>query len=53
MIKKAVIVAAGSSSRLFPLTLDKPKPLLEVNNKKLIERSIDILKKAVSMILLL
>ncbi len=44
-IKKAVIVTAGLSSRLYPLTLDKPKGLLEINNISLLERSINLLKK--------
>ncbi|AJS60367.1 phosphocholine cytidylyltransferase family protein [Paenibacillus sp. IHBB 10380] len=45
MIKKAVIVAAGLSSRLYPLTLESPKGLLEINNQQILNRSIDILKK--------
>lgn len=45
MIKKAVIVAAGLSSRLYPLTLTKPKGLLPVGNQGLLERSIHILRK--------
>lgn len=44
MIKKAVIVAAGLSSRLYPLTLEKPKGLLEVNEQAILKRSINILK---------
>jgi L-glutamine-phosphate cytidylyltransferase len=44
MIKKAVIVAAGLSSRLYPLTIDKPKGLLEINGISLLKRSIDQLK---------
>ena len=30
---KAAILAAGYATRLYPLTLDKPKPLLNVNSK--------------------
>lgn len=45
MIKKAVIVAAGLSSRLYPLTLEKPKPLLPVNGKPLLLRSIELLQR--------
>lgn len=44
-IKKAVIVAAGLSSRLYPLTLEKPKGLLEVGGKPLLKRAVEILKK--------
>ncbi|WP_196426662.1 NTP transferase domain-containing protein [Lysinibacillus cavernae] len=45
MLKKAVIVAAGLSSRLYPLTLDKPKCLLKINNEPIISRNIKLLKK--------
>ncbi|WP_168735558.1 phosphocholine cytidylyltransferase family protein [Cohnella fermenti] len=45
MIRKAVIVAAGLSSRLYPLTLEQPKGLLSLNGEALLERSIDILKR--------
>ncbi len=42
-ITKGVIVAAGRSSRLYPLTLEKPKVLLEVGGRPLISRSMDLL----------
>lgn len=45
MITKAVIVAAGLSSRLYPLTLEKPKGLLPINGEAMLQRSINILKK--------
>ncbi len=38
---KAVILAAGIASRLRPLTDHKPKCLLEIGNKCLLERAID------------
>ena len=38
---KAIIVAAGRSSRLYPLTLDTPKPLLKINGLSIIENSIN------------
>jgi choline kinase len=41
---KAVIVAAGISSRLYPLTKELPKCLLEFSGKSLIKRSVDTLK---------
>ncbi len=44
-IKKAVIVAAGKSSRLYPRTTSCPKALLKIGNKHIIKYSIDTLKK--------
>ncbi|PIC94701.1 hypothetical protein CSV69_15440 [Sporosarcina sp. P26b] len=44
MIKKAVIVAAGLSSRLYPLTLNNPKSLLEINDEEILLRNIKLLK---------
>lgn len=38
---KALILAAGYATRLYPLTKDKPKPLLPVGNKPIIEYIID------------
>lgn len=34
---KLIILAAGYATRLYPLTLDKPKPLLEVAGQPMIE----------------
>ena len=42
-MKKAIIVAAGLSSRLYPITLDYPKGLLKIKGKALLQRSIDSL----------
>ena len=39
---EAIILAAGYATRLYPLTKDKPKPLLEIGGKPIIER---IMKK--------
>jgi len=33
---KCIILAAGYATRLYPLTKDKPKPLLEVGNKAIL-----------------
>ena len=34
---KAIILAAGYATRLYPLTINKPKPLIEVGGKPMIE----------------
>ena len=38
---KAVILAAGYATRLYPLTLDRPKPLLEVGGRSILDRLIE------------
>lgn len=38
-----IIIAAGCSRRLAHLTKEKPKPFLEVGNKKIIEHTLDYL----------
>ena len=43
---KAVILAAGQGTRLRPVTLTMPKPLVPVANKSLIAYAIDTLKGA-------
>lgn len=45
MTNKAVIVAAGLSSRLYPLTLEKPKSLLQLNGESILSRNISLLNK--------
>ena len=42
-VRTALILCAGLGKRLNPITLKKPKPLLEWNGKSLIEFHIDIL----------
>lgn len=37
---KAIILAAGKGTRLLPFTLNKPKPLLILNNQSILERII-------------
>ena len=34
---KCIILAAGYATRLYPLTKDKPKPLLKVGGKTILE----------------
>ena len=38
-----MILAAGLGKRMLPLTLNKPKPLIEINNISLLERAINLL----------
>ncbi len=44
-IDTALILCAGFGKRLAPLTLKKPKPLLEVNNKTMLENCIKLIIK--------
>jgi len=43
---KAVIIAAGESRRLRPLTDDRPKCTLEINGKPIIQHQLDALRGA-------
>ncbi|MGD0728516.1 MAG: nucleotidyltransferase family protein [Candidatus Micrarchaeaceae archaeon] len=45
MIKTAIIIAGGESTRLKPLTDDKPKTMINVNGKPILYWIIDWLKK--------
>lgn len=40
-VKRAVFIAAGFGSRLVPITLNTPKPLIRVNGKRLLDGLID------------
>jgi CTP:phosphocholine cytidylyltransferase-like protein len=42
----AIILAAGMGTRLNPLTLTTPKPLIKVNDKPMVEGSIELLIEA-------
>lgn len=41
--KKAIILAAGYGMRMVPINLETPKPLLDVNGERIIERQIKYL----------
>ena len=43
-IKKAIILAGGKGTRLYPVTLEIPKPLLTVNKKPIINYLIEMFK---------
>lgn len=40
-VKRAVFIAAGFGSRLVPITLNTPKPLVRVNGKRMIDTLLD------------
>lgn len=40
-VKKAIFMAAGFGSRMVPLTLSMPKPLIKVNGTRIIETLLD------------
>ena len=40
-VKRAVIIAAGFGSRLVPITLNTPKPLVRVKGKRIIDSLLD------------
>lgn len=41
---KCIILGAGCATRLYPLTKDRPKPLLEVAGKTIIDYIMEKLK---------
>ncbi len=43
-VKHAMILAAGLGTRMKPLTLETPKPLIKIGSKNLLERSINLLE---------
>ncbi len=45
-MKTALILAAGEGTRMHPLTLTRPKPLLPVAGRPMIDWTIDALKKS-------
>ncbi len=45
-VQRAVIIAAGFGSRMVPITLNTPKPLVRVHGKRIIDSLLDALKEA-------
>ena len=45
MIEKAMILAAGKGTRMWPLTENTPKPLLQLGGTSIIQRQIEALVK--------
>lgn len=45
VVKRAIIMAAGIGKRLRPLTLETPKPLIEVNGVRMIDTVIRALRR--------
>ncbi len=49
---KAVILAAGESTRTYPLTVTRPKPLLKVANKTLLQHNLQQLEGIVDEVII-
>ena len=45
-VKKALFMAAGFGSRMVPVTINTPKPLIRVNGKPIIETLLDAVLRA-------
>ncbi len=45
-VKRAVIIAAGFGSRMVPITLNTPKPLVRVHGKRIIDSILDAILAA-------
>ena len=49
---QAVILAAGKGTRMYPMALDKPKPLIEVANKPVLEHNLEQMLGLVSEVVI-
>ena len=47
---KCLILAAGYATRLYPLTENFPKPLLEIKGKSIIDWLVDDISESLSLI---
>ena len=45
-VDRAIIIAAGFGSRMVPITLNTPKPLVRVKGNRIIDSCLDALKDA-------
>ena len=45
-VKRAIFLAAGFGSRMVPITLNTPKPMVKVNGKRIIETLLDAVVEA-------
>ena len=45
-VKRAIFIAAGFGSRMVPITLNTPKPLIRVNGKRIIDTLLDAVVSA-------
>ena len=41
IVKRAIIMAAGSGNRMHPITLTTPKPLIRVNGVRMIDTVVE------------
>ena len=45
---KLIVLAAGYATRLYPLTMDQPKPLLLVAQRPMLEHVLESLKTVIA-----
>ena len=45
-VKRAIVIAAGFGSRMVPITLNTPKPLVRVKGKRIVETVLDAIVEA-------
>jgi len=49
---QAIILAAGKSTRTYPLTITKPKPLLKIAGRSIIEHNLEQLEEIVNEVII-